>query len=1205
MASFVPMGGFQLPFQRRLTHLYNDTKKSTDFVKEPVQSEEDPEVKALHRKLRIQKDRFVSWGLEWSDPTQSAEIDESLSKAGLSEVVGSIMSTIKDILAEAEPLWQSSKHLVGAARKSPDQKTPLVQWDKGRFEDLVRDLTASIDTLYDLSRTRSSGYIPRRMSKTSFKASGNDEFRPFESTRMQTPLQIKPETLTHLRPKQHDDSTTPPREVVFMSKTAYSELTQGTATKQPWAPLLLEYATFDSIYSVTGIMPPMARFEKLSSGLQQDPQRAPGTWTGLPRLLGYFEDMENSRIGLVYRFPPSFNAVSFERLTKNPLYNLPTLSDLFARQDAEPPLEARFRLAYNLTNTIFDMHARGVTHGNLADTNVSFCDAVTKDPDMENRPVDVRRPLVSSFDLFPEDDATNPSLWRHPLDPRTSRSSPLSRSTDERVLELYPLAMILVSIGLWTKLEDLVPGNMGNAIPGAVLGQLAVKCGTLYMRAVEACWNAVDDELSGQTAGESLLSTVQMQTSRLLEACCILDGVSGLEQRLKQELQNANSAQQQPSFGSGLSRDSKSMKSPTGFPIDKKEPIIYPESSKLSGQDAILEPQPEGKFTSPTYGVAATSDGTASTNSCVDLQEKPKMRLYPHVPLPPDVVDKWNSILMPQINQALRHFYRKHPESVEISLESVGPNPHATQPTVLVVCTSVGKVRAILKKRLGELFDGTTGFALKVCRGHVLRSRRHPRSAFRSMARTGTGDSDDEDEIEAVNPEFQERPGNGASIGAWIGDRHLPPVSFGGLVLIDDKPYGMTVHHMLDDPDSDVAQMETLRSSAVPGHDWYADLVECSEDDEGFSFDLSDTESEPYSETDITSDYGDDSEFEDDDEFEPGDIPGIEPGCGDGYVVTQPALDDVEEGFYPCAETEDEDHLDTFSLGEVYASSGIRRKQASGLVHEVDWALFEFADGRLPNDNAIPRVEIGSTRKPKAGTSDEAPMLQPTTIAPLSSLPGMEVQCVARTSGVQTGQILPALTSVKIYGRTSPSHTYQVASTSANGDDSKRCLPLGIPGDSGAWIVDQHQGQLCGHVLAWSQRKRVAYICPMDVMLLDVAQTLEASEVRLPGGEAIITLGEWEVSDSVNKQPLHKRDMKRVELAEGGDDDVPQLDGSTDSPQVNSGRASRIPVASNGGTSSQGSSSPLRLEASSEIRGLASRLEDLNLARTQRIGVSG
>src|SRR5271168_4026751 len=109
--------GLPRPLQRRLTKMYTDTKSSYDFVKEPIQVAEDPELVSLHRKLRIQKDRLVSWGLEWSDPSQSPDIDESINKAGLSELVGSVMSTIKEILAEAEPLWQSSK-------RSSDEKGP-------------------------------------------------------------------------------------------------------------------------------------------------------------------------------------------------------------------------------------------------------------------------------------------------------------------------------------------------------------------------------------------------------------------------------------------------------------------------------------------------------------------------------------------------------------------------------------------------------------------------------------------------------------------------------------------------------------------------------------------------------------------------------------------------------------------------------------------------------------------------------------------------------------------------------------------------------------------------------------------------------------------------------------------------------------------------------------------------------------------------
>ncbi|KAL2020039.1 hypothetical protein VTK56DRAFT_8942 [Thermocarpiscus australiensis] len=1145
MDSFIPMGGVQLPaVQRRLSRLYNDTKKSSDFVKEPAHhAEADPEIKALHRKLRIQKDRLVSWGLEWSDPNQSAEIliDSSLSKAGLSEVVGSIMSTIKDILAEAEPLWHSSRRLAGESvgPENPPRKGEKIQmvvWDKNRFEDLLRDLTTSIDTLYDLSRTRSSyaqssSAVRERLAKP---PPAPEDLRPFESSRIQAPQQIDPESLTSLRSMQAEPMTERAEherahEIVFMSKQAYSELTQSAGGRQPHAPLLLEYAPFDPIYSMTGISPPMTRFEKLSAGLQSEPQRSPGSWTGLPRLLGYFEDMPNSRFGLVYQFPRTFNPVTFEHLTQNPLYNLCTLADLLARPDFEPKLEAKFRLAANLANTVFDMHARGITHGNLVSENVSFCNAVGTDPEISGitqGEVDIRRPLVSCFDLFFDplsQDAPRPfSLYKHPLDPRNSAQSPLANNADSKTFDLYSLAMILLSVGLWTKLENLVPNMESPTLPESVLEQLAIRCGTLYMKAVQTCWNAVDQEMSGPQTTEEVVYRVQFKASRYLEACCILDGVSNLEERLGDDLGDPRPDPVQLSRPSqaGASKDSKSEKSGSAGPATP--PQSKPEKESTGSPSAVGKAEAEAQAQSQA---PQTADDSSRQSSA-------KMRLYPHIPLPPEVIERWNTVLMPQINSALRHFYRKHAESVEISLESIGESPQKTRPTILVMCTSVSKVRAILKQKLGGLFDGTGGVALKVCRGRVLRSRKEP--VIRSKAKSA---DNSHDEIVAANPGYQERPLNGASIGAWIGDRHLPPVSLGGLIMVDGAQYGMTVHHMLDDPDQDQqasvagtegAPRSMAGSLGIPDlAAWYAEQYQNSESEndssasEDYACEFSDSESGTFSESAITSEYSDE-EDEDEQEAEPGDIPGIEPGCGDGYIITQPALDDVPEGFYPCAETQNEEHIDTYSLGEVYASSGIRRRTEHGLLHEIDWALFEFNEDRLPPGNLLPSIGPSSKASRPAWVNDEprhsadAAVMQPTSVVPSSSLPGLEVQCMARTSGLQTGLILQAVASVKIYGRTSPSHIFQVSGTHSHtplvsgggggGIQPRRpSLPMGIPGDSGAWVVDREQGQVCGHILAWSERKRVAYICPMDVLLLDIAETLEASEIRLPGGEVIFS----------------------------------------------------------------------------------------------------
>jgi hypothetical protein len=590
MESFIPMGGYQLPFQRRLSRLYNDTKKSSDFVKEPVQSEEDPEIKALHRKLRIQKDRLITWGVEWSDPSQSAEvlIDSSLSKAGLSEVVGSIMSTIKDILAEAEPLWNSSRRMAGSDTayesekgRDRDQKLPIVVWDKSRFEDLIRDLTSSIDTLYDLSRTRSSyAQSSEAARQRLFKSTSlTEELRPFESSRMETPQQIDPKALTNLRSLQAEPMTEAEdadrsREIVFMNKQAYSELTQQSSSgRLPNAPLLLEYANFDPIFSATGIPPPLTRFEKLWAGLQTTTQRAPGSWSGLPHLLGHFEDTENSRYGLVYQFPATFSPVSFEHLTQNPLYNMCSLADLLARPDYEPKLEAKFRLASNLANTVFDLHSRGITHGNLIDANVSFCNAVGTEPGVSGvttGEVDIRRPLISSFDLFSEPLQgeqqglpTALSLYKHPLDPHTTAQSPLANNADSKAFDLYSLSMLLLSIGLWTKLENLVPDASTPVIPESVLEQLAIRCGTLYMKAVQGCWNAVDQEMAGQLSSDQIVAWVQLKAGRYLEACCILDGVSNLEERLSDDLGEANAPSARLSMKTtpGPSKDSKGEKS--------------------------------------------------------------------------------------------------------------------------------------------------------------------------------------------------------------------------------------------------------------------------------------------------------------------------------------------------------------------------------------------------------------------------------------------------------------------------------------------------------------------------------------------------------------------------------------------------------------------------------------------------------------------
>jgi hypothetical protein len=1149
--------GLPLPFQQRhrLTKMYNDTKSSysqlfepSNSVKEPVQVTEDPELLLLHRKLRIQKDRLVSWGLEWSDPSQSPDIDESINKAGLSELVGSVMSTIKEILAEAEPLWQSSKRRPDEkSASSGDRKLPLIIWDKSRFEDLVRDLTMSIDTLYDVSRTRQSA---RRATMAKLEStdlvqpkSPVVEERAFESTRMQTPQQIDPATLIWPRDLKgiHSGMLQPaksPRQIVFMRRPVTLHHARiGSAQTPPTVPVLLEHAPYDPIYSVTGITPSMTRFERLFAAISAYISSA-RLHSSLLRLIGYFEEADHSRFCLLYDLPTHFGPVDIE-VPRMPAITI--LSDLLYSSNYEPSLEVKYRLAHNVAHAVFDLHSKGVVHGNVMSSNILFIEHQSQSR-LDLNTVNMRESFLTSFDLFSDNatESSDPSkfisLHRHPSDPRTTRYTRLT--SESKSLDLYSLAMLLLEIGLWSSLPDIFPNC--PAVPQnpiSVFKRLAARCGSVYLKAVQSCWNAPDDELSQRARPDVMHQKVFWKVSKALDACCAIDEISDTENESDDSPPMPSSPVQSATLVTPLRRQAPfeppTLRTFSSTPAPEKPSdwSYKPSSAKATGSvpDKINWPEkpsaakPSPKLTSkPSSKFFGNLILTILIDSApIQQVQKPKskLRTYPSIRISQEHLHFWHTGLMPHINHVLRGFYKKYPESVEISLESIGESPMTTKPTILVICTSVNKVRSILKKSL--VYDKSI-YGLKVCRGKVVRSRK--RGARRSMAHEGGT-------IRAENAIHQDRPSNGASIGAYVNEKHLPPVSFGGMIVVDDKTYGMTVHHMLDDPsdgeesDSEIHE-PILRSSAH--HTDMPDLTysEASfySSDEEFMYELSDYESDFSDGDDSPYEPSETSEDEDsDDELEAGDIRGIPQGCGEGYTITQPAIDDVIEDFYPDPETRDEDHNDTFCLGEVYASSGIRRRVEDGTIHEIDWALFEFAPDRIPEKNRVANSRRFCTQPQ-----------YPLDVVPCTDLSDLEVHCMARTSGLQSGRILPGMVIVKIYGRQTPSSSYQVAGK------------LGVPGDSGAWVVDNDEGRACGHVLAWSSRKKVAYICPMEVLLKDIGETLNARKVSFPGGNQVFWPPHYNIdAEDISrllkdlKMPPTPTEIDDVETVEVGKSYVP------------------------------------------------------------------
>ncbi|OAK93984.1 hypothetical protein IQ06DRAFT_382393 [Phaeosphaeriaceae sp. SRC1lsM3a] len=540
-------------------------------------------------------------------------------------------------------------------------------------------------------------------------------------------------------------------------------------------------------------------------------------------------------------------------------------------------------------------------------------------------------------------------------------------------------------------------------------------------------------------------------------------------------------------------------------------------------------PEPE-----PIRSIEANNSNFITSSIQIETDMEPiarrKLRLFPAT-FTPVIVEEWHTTMLPRLERLIERALKDSEETISIDLVAIGETLEKAKPTIFVTCSSVAKIKAILSRRFR--YDENV-FDLKVRRGKIRRSkmsrssrRQHP--PHRSMMNTDSYNAD----MAVINPYHQQRPLCGASIGAFNGE-HLPPVSYGGVILVDDEPVGLTVHHLLDAPSDDESDAgdeysspyskDPVLSSATSAHNpWLMGMgtqpgLELASDEPAAMWDLELSDDEldyPKSDDDTESFDLSDSDFDSDEEELPelmsdstfsrattGDIEGIQAGTRQDIKITQPAIDDVDEDFFPNDEDRDEEHLLSHELGHVHASSGIRRWKRDGIVHEIDWALLKLNENRLqpfnicqggrrfcfggmkPDQKVIAsRLEQPVDRRHYSPEEDE----YPNGVANADALGGMNVHCFGRTTGLQGGMINPAMSSVRIYHRKTFSRSWSVAGG------------FGVGGDSGAWIVQNGTHQVVGHVLAWCQRNHIAYLCPMEVLLEDIKRTLGAKRIYLPG----------------------------------------------------------------------------------------------------------
>lgn len=1190
------------PRPKHLSRLYADAKKSA-LASLQIQTTENAKFATLHRKYRIQKDRLITWGLEWSDGEKGPDgsIDESVAKAGLSETVESVLRNIQEVTEEAERIKSASLPLLKEGEAYPPSPAAF---DESRYLDLLHDLTTSIDTLYDLSHSRralargehpkfdttpveepnsSKSPVERKdiCSTASYASSQttlvNPSFaRPFLSPYAGLPARIE---ISALRlpvegppPYESVGVPTTTRMVAHLIRdSVFQSIHNALASAASEIPVLVEYANYDAAYRDTGVPPPLQRLESLAAFFQ--PMRA-DSQTNLS-LLGYFEDPVQPRIGLVYDLPYAIQnklqaGGSTEPLAPLSLLNLVQKANKASGSSTEVPmpgLEHRFRLALRLTEQLHSLHAAQLAHGNINGSSVIF--ATSANESEANRVQQLRQPLWASLDLFSKSNIEGVGLesefniYRHPLDEPsgTDREFAVDLKYD-----LYGLGLILLEVGLWTPVGELYKPKYTLAdfklrLEKIWIPKLAAKCGSAYMRAVETCFRFSDDINSSQLTIEGVYGLLL----QFLKRCCLLDDVGS-----STELIPASELISEPSSPALSYRSSRrnarrfsegnhiaralaevpgqtSTKSPTLPHRHQTAPIARrrngatqshpsrhaPLASHLSQGQRATGPLDRVNDQSSSMSFPSLQDfkrrvvliqqtwrqckARLDAQRQSNKQSKPKREEFPDVKLPEDVIAHWQNTMCVQLQSLVERALKGLPETSSIRLCSYGESRETARPTLIVGCTSTSKVKHALKKHLrydSAIYDvRVKKEAIRRCR----RSRRERAASEASTTHRSMASWRDPTVAAAANPDYQERPHCGASIGAFRYEEHLPPVSFGGVVLVDGKPYGMSVHHMLEPEEI--------------SDDEEADDADGGADDESETSSLGSSEGSEDEDQETVrppsahaSDIGPGPLSDD-----AGDCPGIVPGDLEEIAITQPALDDAIDLDLHAEEDEDdeedesgidEDHLLSYRLGQVHASSGLRRTAKSheggfksisqSLPQEIDWALFELVPPRVHPYNVI---KNGSRYCLIGGDGNGNSF--PASVRASDDLACAKVHCLGRTSGLKCGVVAPTMELVKIHGRSTFSASWTVA-----GD-------FGVGGDSGAWVISNEDGRVCGHVLA--SRAGRTYICPMDMLLEDIKTTLRAEEVSLPvllkssssrpsssKGEG----GEYCVAEALNKMRL-------------------------------------------------------------------------------------
>lgn len=1090
----------------------------------------------LHHELRTQKDRLLAWGLGWSDSTTAptGDIDGSLDRAGVSDLVASLMSSIRQLFDEAAEL-QSPKNIdrslsyadIKTLSKSASASLSTADSSK-RLERILEDLTASIDTLCDISRPRvedwekrtsysvnlggDSNGKPSFMESTVFPGGGlttskiDDQHKQTSTSQrgdLITSTRIAPSCIIQKQAIYSGPAPSPPSyEYVaagFEHRVlAYLSQSQDPARSEKLllpnyreAPVLLDYGLPFASEAPAVLRVDTVRYETLYLKLRQLVSDANNAYSGILPIRGWTVDFDRSRYALVYDVSTPLNSPSPTIQHRSLLSFLQNGADTDGAN--MPDLENRYRLAFNIASSLKRLHATGLSHGSVTSNNVVFFVDSSELTDKEKPwkgPI-LRKSYLTGYRQNapkapnPEQETSFDDIYYHP--------NIINGGTDPYMLahDYYSLGLILLEIGLWMPIGKFwkpkyTRADFKQRLQNIYLRKLSAKCGSQYMHAALYCMEAADDASKGADSlgHQALEETFVSKVIKPLERCCMIDND-------KDEVTAAESTL--GSFKEGnplLSINSNVAESLNTQLNAARERSEHQSLSRIP--EAVVDGLEQGGFGSKT---ALKRERRSERPS----SPKSKIKVWSHE-IPTLYTKYWTSTMCPRLEYILSKAISRW-ESYTIDLLMAGKEADSARPTIYLECTSTGKVRKILR----HLNKDLRLFDIQVVSGSIVRSagkkKRKKTQKNVSILASGKEKSNSSTDLQRLNPYYQQTPSCGSSIGACNDGKHLPPVTFGGAVLVDGETFGMSVHHMLEDEDKlelgvgekldlqysiapprshfrserprihgstvfddrprrlptvgNVSNGEVTRDDGkgledgreAPEYSNYREPYDMFPHEPLYPFEISENEEDLEESLVDEDDFWLSADFEsrlqtlsgdadDDDDVELGDTLGVDAGCGEHLAVTQPAIDDVHRNFFSTDEDMDEEHLSSHHLGHVHASSGIKRSKQDDIIHEVDWALIKINETRMQTHNIIhggarycksanPEVETAITLV-QSGRKPSAPDSYPCEVMNAKQLGGLQVHAFGRTSGLQTGTILPAMRMVRMPGRSFASHSWHI-----------------------------------------------------------------------------------------------------------------------------------------------------------------------------------